>query len=564
MVGDVDVVQLDHHGSTTANNQVFLGALKAEVAFAQTGENQHVRPPEPRDRQQIPQHADTGGPQLHRHRRSAAAGAVRCFYQNEASPAGDDRVTQQGYTGAAAGNAGQGTILLSTDGTTTYSLSSFDDGGVRIEPGRAQLRRRRRIGRTSTADFPPTVVAQTDAAAAAGERERDGHRGGQRPRVADRRASRSNYSVNGTPQPPIAMTLSGGVVRGDDSRTGRRRARRLRGHGHRRQPDDHVQPRAISPASRQSPRCARSTRKVNRSSTDTPRAIQGTVTASGFSAGTNDDYVQDATGAINVYRSTDTPTAVHVDRSRADGGSLRPDRVQRRPRCGSTSRNRSRKRRRHTASSCWRPTRSQRQQPSPSRRWPRNPEAFEGSSCRFANCTIVSGAIPATPQPLDAFVTITDGTGTLLAEDRSRHRCRRLHAGVAVHRRRHRAAGRFPASVRFGLQHHPAQPRRPGRRGAGAGPAADDWRGARIDEVNNADGTPGADFIPDRVESGRQDPRHGHLDRFPRRQRHRVLRPGRHRRHRSVQHRHELRSVRNRRHARGDRHGDAVQRPAPN
>ena len=39
MVGDVDVVQLDHHGSTTANNQTFLAALKAEVAFAQTGEN---------------------------------------------------------------------------------------------------------------------------------------------------------------------------------------------------------------------------------------------------------------------------------------------------------------------------------------------------------------------------------------------------------------------------------------------------------------------------------------------------------------------------------------------
>src|SRR6202035_2401456 len=38
LIGDVDVVQLDHHGSTTANNQVFLSALKAEVAFAQTGE----------------------------------------------------------------------------------------------------------------------------------------------------------------------------------------------------------------------------------------------------------------------------------------------------------------------------------------------------------------------------------------------------------------------------------------------------------------------------------------------------------------------------------------------
>jgi beta-lactamase superfamily II metal-dependent hydrolase len=39
MVGDVDVVQLDHHGSTTGNNQTFLSALKAEVAFAQTGDN---------------------------------------------------------------------------------------------------------------------------------------------------------------------------------------------------------------------------------------------------------------------------------------------------------------------------------------------------------------------------------------------------------------------------------------------------------------------------------------------------------------------------------------------
>src|SRR5439155_14459733 len=37
--------------------------------------------------------------------------------------------------------------------------------------------------------------------------------------------------------------------------------------------------------------------------------IQGTVTASGFSAGTHDDYIQDPTGGVNVYRSTDTPTA---------------------------------------------------------------------------------------------------------------------------------------------------------------------------------------------------------------------------------------------------------------
>ena len=34
MVGDVDVVQLDHHGSTTGSNQAFLSALKAEVSMS--------------------------------------------------------------------------------------------------------------------------------------------------------------------------------------------------------------------------------------------------------------------------------------------------------------------------------------------------------------------------------------------------------------------------------------------------------------------------------------------------------------------------------------------------
>ena len=86
MVGDVDVVQLDHHGSTTANNQTFLSALKAEVAFAADRRDQHVRPPEPRDGQQVPEHAvDTA---------ATASPAPACrrpapgpvFYQNEASP----------------------------------------------------------------------------------------------------------------------------------------------------------------------------------------------------------------------------------------------------------------------------------------------------------------------------------------------------------------------------------------------------------------------------------------------------------------------------------------------
>ena len=70
MVGDVDVVQLDHHGSTTANNQTFLSALKAEVAVRADRRDQHLRSPEPRDRQQVPQHARHRRQQLRRHRRS--------------------------------------------------------------------------------------------------------------------------------------------------------------------------------------------------------------------------------------------------------------------------------------------------------------------------------------------------------------------------------------------------------------------------------------------------------------------------------------------------------------
>jgi hypothetical protein len=124
---DVDVVQINHHGSTTTSNQVYLSAVKAEVAVAQAGTTNTFGHP---NRETVNKYlntpvtsgnvfAGTGVP---------AAGTGPVFYQHEESPAGDDRVTHQGYTGASAANAGQGTLLLETDGTTTYSLKSFDDG----------------------------------------------------------------------------------------------------------------------------------------------------------------------------------------------------------------------------------------------------------------------------------------------------------------------------------------------------------------------------------------------------------------------------------------------------
>src|SRR6185436_5053262 len=114
MVGDVDVVQLDHHGSTTANNQTFLSTLKAEVAFAQTGENNTFGHPNRESVNKFLNTPDTSGTSFAGAGVPPANGVGPVFYQNEASPSGDDRVTQQGYTGAAPGNAGQGTILLST------------------------------------------------------------------------------------------------------------------------------------------------------------------------------------------------------------------------------------------------------------------------------------------------------------------------------------------------------------------------------------------------------------------------------------------------------------------
>ena len=71
MVGDVDVVQLNHHGSTTANNQTFLSALKAEVAFAQTGETNTFGHPNRETVNKFLNTPDTAGATLRRHRRAA-------------------------------------------------------------------------------------------------------------------------------------------------------------------------------------------------------------------------------------------------------------------------------------------------------------------------------------------------------------------------------------------------------------------------------------------------------------------------------------------------------------
>jgi hypothetical protein len=156
-------------------------------------------------------------------------------------------VTRQGYTGTGAGHAGQGTIRLSTDGTTTYSLTSFDDGGVRL-PAAAHTYVVDGASPGLTADFKPTVIAQTtpvvplatDGVVVAAA-------------VNDRESPISgvvlNYNLNGAAQSPVTVTQTGGVYQ---ERSRRSRTARASTTPSPRRPARKRRPMrlAISPASR--------------------------------------------------------------------------------------------------------------------------------------------------------------------------------------------------------------------------------------------------------------------------------------------------------------------------
>ena len=493
MVGDVDVVQLDHHGSTTANNQVFLSALKAEVAFAQTGETNTFGHPNRETANKYLNTPDTAG---HSFLGTGvpAPGNGPVFYQNEASPAGDDRVTQQGYTGAAAGNAGHGTVLLSTDGSTTYTMSSFDDGGARISPAQHTYA----VDGVSpgiTTDFKPTVVPQLspvlpraneDVVVTAAVNDRESPIAGVS----------LAYSVDGVAQAPLAMTLAGGLYQATipaqpngarvdytvTGTTGSQSTSFTLGYFS-----------GVTPIASLRAQTAKGEPLYN----GYAARIQGTVTASGFSPGTNDDYVQDATGAINVYRSTDTPTgftsttpgqvAEVLGRINFNGGRLRLDLTESVEKTSSPYGI-------LVLSSGAAPTPT----PTTIAALNANPESLEGKFVSLANVTIVSGTIPATPQSNDTFVTISDGTGSFSMK---------VDHDTDVE-------GFTPASpftlvgilqqddyLRPFDSGYNVTPRSRVDLGAAA-PAPTPLitiGDARIDQVNNVDGTAGADFVPDRL-----------------------------------------------------------------
>ena len=127
-----------------------------------------------------------------------------------------------------------------------------------------------------------------------------------------------------------------------------------------------------------------------------------------------------------------------------------------------------------------------------------NPESLEGQLVSIANCTIVGGTFPATPQPLDAFVTISDGTGTFSMKIDHDTDVEGFALGSPF-----TAVGIVQQDdyLRPFDSGYNVTPRSRVDLGAAAPapPTLLTIADARVDQINNVDGTPGADFIPDRL-----------------------------------------------------------------
>jgi len=145
LVGDVDVLQLNHHGSATSNNPVFLSTLKAEVGIVQVATTNPFGHPNvdvvdrfitttPTDGL-TPTPPDGDFPPLR----------PPFLFQTQASPPSESRVSHQGLVA-------EGTIEIETDGRR-YTVR-----GGRLQPRTFPTDGAERGVRT---DFPPTVLVRT-------------------------------------------------------------------------------------------------------------------------------------------------------------------------------------------------------------------------------------------------------------------------------------------------------------------------------------------------------------------------------------------------------------------
>lgn len=497
-VGDVDVIQLSHHGSTTSSNQRLLTASKAEVAFAQIGETNTFGHP---NREVVNRFlntpttsggtfAGTGVP---------APGTTPIFYQTQASPPTDTRTTVQGISGAAFGNGGQGTIMLETNGMTNYTIKSFDDDGAKISPAQ-HIYNVDSASTGVTTDFRPTVIPSVNPTLPLSNEV-----GVVTAFVNDRESAISsvvlNYSVNGAAQTPINMNLvSGSMFQGSipAQANGARvdyTVTATAGGQSTSYSDGYFS--GITPITNLKALNARGEPLY----LDYAARIQALVTAGTgtySTSGANNDYAQDASAGINIFRTTQPSTPAIQPTSTGQMVEVRGRigmldgtfRLEVTPRFaettspfGITSIS--------TGNTVTPVTRTFSQLNA-------NPEASEGQLVSISNVTVMSGTIPPAPLSLDAFITVTDGTGTFsLKIDKDTN-----VPGLATPSSPFTLIGTVqqddplrPFTAMYSVTPRSRVDLGAPDPGATVLPISD----ARVDAVDNNDGTPPTDFVPDLI-----------------------------------------------------------------
>lgn len=108
LVGDVDVLQLSHHGSNTSSNPTFLAALKAEVGIVQAGRTNTFGHPSVEALDLFINTTPTSGQRPTPPDADAPANRPPFVFQNQQSPSGSS-VSHQGIVA-------RGTITVETNG----------------------------------------------------------------------------------------------------------------------------------------------------------------------------------------------------------------------------------------------------------------------------------------------------------------------------------------------------------------------------------------------------------------------------------------------------------------
>lgn len=142
LVGDVDVVQLNHHGSATSNNATFLSTLKAEVGIVQAATTNTFGHPSVEVVDRFITVTPTNGLTPIPPDGDFPPSRPPFLFQTQASPPSDARVSHQGHVAG-------GTIEIETDGRR-YTVR-----GRLLRPRTFPTDDAERGVRT---DFPPTVI----------------------------------------------------------------------------------------------------------------------------------------------------------------------------------------------------------------------------------------------------------------------------------------------------------------------------------------------------------------------------------------------------------------------